>query len=164
MHAVLSLCDHTGNWSRPYEEAGWDVIRVDIQSGQDVRLLRHLGRPIRGILAAPPCDHFALSGARWWPEKGEDALLSGLAIVDACLRAVAIYRPVWWALENPVGRLREYMGAPAYRFDPCQFGDPYTKRTCLWGCFTPPHAALQRNSPQARRANAGEQDAHNGSR
>jgi hypothetical protein len=139
---ILSLCDLTGNWSRPYEAAGYEVLRVDLQRGEDVRLLRHLGRPIHGILCAPPCDHFAASGARWWEGKGEAAILSGLAVVDACLRAVAIYRPEWWALENPVGRLRRYLGPPAWAFDPCDFGltpgDAYTKRTHLWGHFTPP--------------------------
>lgn len=23
-------------------------------------------------------------------------------------------------------------------FNPCDFGDPWTKQTCLWGSFTPP--------------------------
>jgi hypothetical protein len=142
--SILSLCDHSGIWSRPYEEAGYEVIRVDLQNAvrRDVRLNEWIDVPIRGILAAPPCDHFAASGARWWEGKGEDAILGGLAIVDACLRAVAIYRPVWWALENPVGRLRRWLGPPAWSFDPCDFGltdeDAYTKKTLLWGNFTPP--------------------------
>jgi hypothetical protein len=135
---ILSLCDFSGEWSRPYTEAGYDVRRVDLKHGQDVRLLEPIGDPVHGILAAPPCDHFALSGARWWEGKGESAVLEGLAIVDACLRAVAIHRPVWWALENPVGRLKRWLGPPAWSFDPCDFGDPYTKRTHLWGHFTPP--------------------------
>jgi len=135
---VLSLCDYSGEWSRPYREAGYDVMQVDLQRGEDVRLLRHQPVPVHGILAAPPCTHFAASGARWWAGKGEAALLDGLAVVDACLRAVAIYRPLWWVLENPVGRLKDYLGPPAYIFDPCEFGDPWTKRTCLWGHFTPP--------------------------
>ncbi len=135
---ILSLCDHSGNWSRPYEQAGYEVVRVDLQSGQDVRLFEHLGRPVRGILAAPPCTHFAASGARWWEGKGEQSILDGLALVDACLRAVAIHRPDWWALENPVGRLRRWLGPPAWSFDPCTFGDPWTKKTLLWGHFTPP--------------------------
>lgn len=135
---ILSLCDFSGVWSEPYRVAGYDVIRVDLQDGQDVRLMQWIDTPIHGILAAPPCDHFALSGARWWASKGEQAILNGLAIVDATLRAVAIYRPVWWALENPVGRLRRWLGPPAWTFQPCDFGDPYTKRTHLWGHFTPP--------------------------
>jgi hypothetical protein len=149
VRAILSLCDITGNWSRPYEEAGYEVIRVDLQSGQDVRLLKHLGRPIHGILAAPPCTHFSRAGAWMWEAKGEAAILEGLAVVDACLRAVAIYRPAWWVLENPIGRLKDYLGDPSFRFDPCDFGDGWTKRTWLWGHFTPPMPLF---SPQARRA------------
>ncbi len=142
---ILSLCDHSGEWSRPYLEAGYEVLRVDLQDGQDVRTLHHLDRPVHGILAAPPCDHFALSGARWWAGKGEEAIFNGLAIVDACLRAVAIYRPEFWALENPVGRLSRWLGPPAMTFQPCEFGDPYNKRTCLWGHFTPPRALYARS-------------------
>jgi hypothetical protein len=28
---VLSLCDRTGNWARPYAEAGFSVVTVDMQ-------------------------------------------------------------------------------------------------------------------------------------
>ena len=135
---ILSLCDFTGNWSQPYEDAGYEVMRFDLKNGNDVRLLKKLDQPVHGVMMAPPCDHFAVSGARWWKDKGEEKLLEGLQLVDACLRTVAIYRPVWWVLENPVGRLRDYLGPPAFIFNPCEFGDPYTKKTCLWGNFTPP--------------------------
>lgn len=137
MLTVLSLCDFTGEWSRPYREAGYVVEQIDIKHGQDVRLMKYCG-PVRGVLAAPPCDHFAGSGARWWKDKGEAALLEGLAIVDACLRIVAVHNPVWWVLENPVGRLKDYLGPAAMTFNPSDYGDPYTKRTCLWGRFNPP--------------------------
>lgn len=145
---ILSLCDYSGVWSRPYEEAGYEVIRVDLQHGQDVRTLPHRPGRVHGILAAPPCTEFARSGARHWAAKGEGPLLQGLATVDACLRAVAIYRPEWWALENPIGRLRDYLGPPAYSCDPCDFGDPWTKRILLWGHFTPPMPIL---CPSVRR-------------
>lgn len=59
-------------------------------------------------------------------------------MVDACLRAVAIYSPAWWALENPIGRLKDYLGEPTHKFDPCDYGDPWTKRTWLWGRFVIP--------------------------
>lgn len=147
MLTILSLCDFTGNWSRPYEEAGYEVIRIDLQHGQDVRLMAHVGQPIHGILAAPPCTHFSRAGAVHWKHKGDVELLEGLAVVDACLRMVAIYRPAWWVLENPIGRLKDYLGRPAWRFDPWQFGDPWTKRTWLWGHFTPPTPLF---APQAR--------------
>ena len=98
---ILSLCDLTGNWSQPYLDAGYEVVRIDLQRGDDVRLLRYIDEPVHGILAAPPCTHFSRAGARWWSIKGDVEVLEGLAVVDACLRAVAIYRPTWWVIESP---------------------------------------------------------------
>lgn len=136
MHrTILSLCDYSGNWPLPYKEAGYNVVCVDLENGQDVRLLPWPGK-VHGILAAPPCTVFANSGARW-PRTPQE-MLEGLSIVDACLRLVTACQPAWWALENPIGKLSRYLGEPAFRFDPCDYGDPYTKRTCLWGSFTPP--------------------------
>lgn len=135
---VLSLCDHSGAWSEPWLRAGYEVIRIDLQDKKDVRTLSFMKRAPSVILAAPPCDHLAVSGARWWVSKGETALLDALAVVDACLRAVAIYQPDVWALENPAGRLSKYLGPSQHSFNPADYGDPYTKLTCLWGRFTMP--------------------------
>lgn len=139
MPLILDLCGGTGSWSRPYAEAGYEVRIIDpLADGSDVRLFETMGRPVHGILAAPPCTHFSVSGARWWAAKGQDALLNALAVVDACVRIIQVHRPAWWALENPVGRLRKYLGPPTYIFDPCDHGDPWTKKTLLWGTFTLP--------------------------
>jgi len=134
---ILSLFDYSGVWSAPYREADYNVIQIDIKHGQDVRLLRleDIPRPVHGILAAPPCTHFASSGARWWEDKGEQALLDGLSLVDATMRIITLTRPAWWVIENPIGRLVHYLGDPVMWFDPCDYGDPYTKRTGLWGSF-----------------------------
>jgi hypothetical protein len=137
VRTILSLCDYSGTWSAPYEQAGYDVVRVDLQHGQDVRLLSFPGR-VHGILAAPPCRVFCRPGARLWEQWGNSELCDGLALVDACLRFVAVCRPEWWALENPPGRLDKFLGPPAFDFHPCDFGDPWTKHTYLWGRFTPP--------------------------
>lgn len=135
---ILDLCGGTGAWSAPYVEAGYLVHLVTLPE-KDVRLFEFpLRLPVHGVLAAPPCTHLASSGARWWKEKGEGALLESLSIVDACLRLVVLCQPVWWVLENPVGRLKHYLGAPKLLFNPCDYGDPYTKKTCLWGNFNTP--------------------------
>lgn len=136
---ILSLCDFSGEWSKPYREAGYEVIQLDLKHGQDIRTFPHQGKPTHGILCAPPCTAFAVSGAQYWRAKDESGeTLQALALVDACLRAVAIYRPHFWALENPVGRLRRYLGPPRFTFHPCDFGDPWTKKTLLWGEFNLP--------------------------
>jgi len=135
---ILSLCDLSGSWPKPYEDSKlYKVERIELKEGQDVRLLKFPSQ-VHGILAAPPCTHFASSGARWWAGKGDAALLEGLSVVDACLRIILMTKPKWWALENPVGRLKDYLGPPVLIFDPCDFGDPYTKKTLLWGNFTAP--------------------------
>jgi hypothetical protein len=132
---ILSLCDLTGNWPAPYLAAGYDVRTVDLARGQDVRLLEFPG-PVHGILAAPPCTVFAASGNRW--PRSDDDYREALAVVDACLRLVAVCRPAWWALENPRGKLRRWLGPPAMVFDPCHYGDPWTKKTLIWGNFCVP--------------------------
>jgi len=48
--------------------------------------------------------------------------------------------PVFWALENPVGRIHKLipeLGKPWF-FQPNWYGDPYTKKTGIYGKFTPP--------------------------
>jgi hypothetical protein len=133
---ILDLCGGSGEWSRPYAEAGYNVVLIDPFRGTgDVRLLEYPGQ-VHGILAAPPCTVFAASGARW--PRSEQDILNGLSIADACLRLVTVCQPAWWALENPVGKLRRWLGSPTMMFNPCDFGDPYTKKTLLWGRFTVP--------------------------
>ena len=134
---ILDLCGGTGAWSKPYKDAGYDVRNITLPK-QDVRLFQYPGEQIHGVLCAPPCTHFSRSGARWWKQKGEGALIEALTVVDACLRIVTVTEPEWWCLENPIGRLIHFLGPWAMTFNPCDYGDPYTKRTCLWGKFNHP--------------------------
>ncbi len=153
MKTILSLCDYSGIWSKPYRDNGYNVIQVDIDLGQDMRLLEYPGN-VHGIIAQPPCTHLAASGARWWKQKGKEPLIEGLALVDTCLRFVTVCQPAWWVLENPVGRLRKYIGEPTYKFQPHEYAaladDPeseqYTKKTCLWGNFNIPPLAFRPNT------------------
>ena len=130
---ILDLCGGSGSWSSPYSEYGYDVRLVTLP--QDVRLYKP-PKNVYGILAAPPCTLFSLAGNRW--ERSEDEILQALSVIDACLRIVAISSPVFWALENPRGKLSNFLGEPRWTFDPYEYGDPYRKRTCLWGKFNVP--------------------------
>lgn len=134
---ILSLYDHSGNWSAPYRRSkDYDVIQIDLQrDGTDTRLLEFTDH-VYGILSAPPCTVFAGSGARW--ERSKEDMIDGLSMVDVVTRLVAVCSPKFWVLENPVGKLVRYLGRPRMYFNPCDYGDPYTKRTCLWGNFNFP--------------------------
>lgn len=135
---ILDLCGGSGSWSRPYAAAGYDV-RVLTLPDDDVRTwavpVPLLAGGVWGVLAAPPCDQFSV--ARNGCDTPRD-IRGGLEVVGACLRIVQAVRPRWWALENPVGLLGHYLGAPRDTWEPCDFGDPWTKRTALWGDFALP--------------------------
>jgi hypothetical protein len=131
---VIDACAGSGAWSKPYKDEGYNVWPITLP--EDIRLVHYRDIKVRGILAAPPCTVFASSGARW-PRSDQD-YIDALSVVDACLRLVTIYQPDWWALENPIGKLKRWLGPPKMYFNPCDYGDPYTKKTALWGQFTPP--------------------------
>ena len=134
MKLILDLCGVTGAWSAPYREAGYDVDVVDLP--RDVRLFRP-PRRAHGVLAAPPCTMFCrMRMCRG--EPSDEQFREALSVVDACLRIAVVVRPKFWALENPQGYLTRWLGPPQLRFDPCDFGDSWTKRTWIWGNFVPP--------------------------
>ena len=97
---------------------------------------------VYGILAAPPCTEFSVLNCKAEPRKRNPE--EGLKVVMACMRIIEKCRPVWWAMENPVGHLREYMGNPTMTFQPWEYGDPWTKRTNIWGNFAPPPKLFKR--------------------
>lgn len=102
---------------------------------------------VYGILAAPPCTMFSVIRNDLRSGTPRD-FRKGMRTVQACLDIIheCLYHPVYkyqnrlkfWALENPRGHLTRFLGKPAFVFDPYEYGDPYTKRTCLWGVFNEP--------------------------
>ena len=143
---ILSLFDASGEWAKPWYEAGYDVHTFDIQTGEDIsnfnaEYLLENGYGdlnIWGILAAPPCTDFASSGAQFWAKKdakGQTEISNEL--VMQVIRTVNFLQPKIWALENPVGRIAKLNNLPPAHltFDPNYYGDPYTKKTLLWGNF-----------------------------
>lgn len=142
---ILSLFDYTGNWARPYAEAGYNVICFDLQSGQDILdfCAGHFIEDwdfgdVYGILAACPCTDFASCGAKHFARKDAAGQTQvSIELVHQTLRTVEFFRPVFWVVENPVGRIGRLAGLPKPRmsWEPHHFGSPYTKKTMLWGKF-----------------------------
>ncbi len=157
---ILDLCGGTGNWSKPYKEAGYDVRNITLPDYDITEIFQETISPkmseiesliyegkIYGILAAPPCTMFSL--ARTKANKPRD-LEEGFELVRACLNIIWVCMEVkqdtkkkklplkFWALENPNGMLKYFLGKPAFEFNPYEFGDGYKKRTMLWGWFNEP--------------------------
>ena len=142
---ILDLCGGTGSWSKPYKEAGYDVRLVTLPD-LDVRTYEP-PEGVYGILAAPPCTMFSFARTKAVKPRN---LQEGMEIVKACLEIIwkcqsqitndaGKTSPLkFWALENPNGMLKWFLGKPAFEFNPFDFGDQYKKRTHLWGDFEEP--------------------------
>lgn len=149
----LFLCDHSTIMAQPWLAAGHECWCVDLlhpagisREGNLVRVgcdLRHWIPPRREYqfaFAFPPCTDQAVSGARWFPDKGLAGLAGAVELVERC-RDILEWCGCPWGLENPVSTMSSYWRKPDYSFDPCDYGDPYTKKTCLWtggGFIMPP--------------------------
>lgn len=150
---ILSLCDRSHVWSKPYADNGYDVVMVDLAHepgtitegnvtiiGADVTKFDFPGKPW-GVLAAPSCTCFCRPGARWWKRQDEEGQTAkDIAVFKACLRLCALAES-WWALENPPGRHRKLIAnlpEPAWQYQPWEYGDPWHKQTYIWGTATKP--------------------------
>lgn len=196
---IVSLCDYSGTWSRPFIDAGYFVLRVDPKlslSGADHGSLGYgaegdgsfyqmedggwaLAITVReladgleqeggyyldsiwqrrvqqteewtvldtqGLLMAPPCTDFSVSGARWFKAKDADGRTArSVQIVRDCLRIKDALQPTWWVLENPKGRIARLvpeLGPWKMHFDPADYAgladnpvkESYSKDTYLYG-------------------------------
>jgi len=148
---ILSLFDYSGNWSRPYREAGYNVIQVDIKLGQNILTWDYTQiKDVYGILAAVPCTDYALSGAAWFAAKDKDGRTEeSNKLVKKTLEIINYFNPAFWVIENPMSRIHKLnpeLGQPKYKFHPYEMAeyDPeprnsqYQKTTWLWGKFENP--------------------------
>jgi len=97
------------------------------------------------VISFPPCDHLAVSGARWFDEKRKDGTQAA---------AIKFFLDVWNysdAVENPIGIMNSgnyikkwfpilyeegvsigFPWKPSQIIQPWQFGHGEQKATCLW--------------------------------
>jgi len=81
------------------------------------------------MIAHPPCDHLAVSGARWFPEKRLDG--RQFAAIDFFMKLSIAEIPMI-CIENPIGIMSSKFRKPDQIIQPWQFGHGETKATCLW--------------------------------
>lgn len=149
---ILDLCGGTGAWSKPYRDAGYDVRVITLpeynvtatafvdnyihfESTKDTMVIDT--EKVYGVLAAPPCTEFSLAKST----KPRD-FKKGIVVVRACVEIIWACRLgnkiAFWAIENPRGFLRQFLGKPAFTFEQWEFGDEGIKPTDLWGYFNEP--------------------------
>ncbi|MEQ2054583.1 hypothetical protein UXJ30_14190 [Burkholderia cenocepacia] len=148
---AVFLFDRTGNMARPWADAGYRCICFDVQHvGRTVRdgvIFQHwdalLGAPTLPAdstavfgFAFPPCTDLAVSGARWFKEKGLRRLAQAIemvAVADEFLNGLGVP----YGIENPVSVISSHWRKPDYTFHPYEFTgfeltDNYSKKTCIW--------------------------------
>lgn len=154
---VISLFDVTGNMIKPWLNAGYECYIVDIQhpvaydtygitsDGKLHRVHADLSRPwlppvaresIAFVAAFPPCDHLAVSGARWFRGKGLRKLAQSIEMF-ATAAEFCEWSGAPYLIENPVSNIASHWRKPDYNFSPHHYtafclDDNYTKKTCLW--------------------------------
>ena len=156
---VLSLFDLTGNMVQPWQEAGYETLCVDIQrDGTDILRWLPPRREYKIVFAFPPCTNLAVSGARWFKDKGLSGLASAIELVERA-RDICEWSGAPWMIENPVSTLSSYWRKPDCTFHPHEFThfwapDNYTKKTCIWhgnGFVMPkPRKDLSLGKPDSR--------------
>lgn len=130
---VLVACEFGGRVRDAFLRHGHDAWSCDLLPSDtpgphyqgDVREL--LDGDWDLMVAFPPCNHLAASGARWWKDKVSEQA-EALAFVQILLDA-PIHRI---ALENPIGKIGSAIRPSDQIIQPWQFGHAETKSTCLW--------------------------------
>ena len=154
---AIFLFDVTGNMAQLWLAAGYDCWIVDMQhpvaydqggvtqEGKLHKVHADLSQPwlcpvdrerIAFVFAFPPCDHLAVSGARWFKGKGLRKLASSIELF-ATAAEFCDWSGAPYGIENPVSSISSYWRKPDHTFHPYQYtgfclDDNYTKKTCLW--------------------------------
>jgi hypothetical protein len=129
---ILHLCADTGSDSKPWKDAGYDVILVGSKIG-----VEHYNPPkdVYGVIANPVCTEFSTARSNGKARNPE----AGMKLVRECQRIITECNPKFWVIENPArGVLKDFLGNPRYEYEPWWYGSPWTKRTALWGKFAIP--------------------------
>lgn len=139
---VLIACEFSGIVRDAFRARGHDAWSCDLLPSE--RPGPHLQKDALEVaygldwdlmIAHPPCTYLSRAGARWWHEHGRTKLASEARDFVMALWNAPVPRV---AIENPIGKLNSLWRYPDQMIEPFYFGDPFTKRTCLWLRGLPP--------------------------
>jgi hypothetical protein len=132
---VLIACEFSGRVRDAFRALGHDAWSCDLLDTEvpgphiigDVR--EHFDEGWDLMIAHPPCTHLAVSGAAWFEQKRKDGRQQQgidffMDMVNAPIPKIAI--------ENPVGIMSSLWRKPDQIIQPYEYGDSFSKKTCLW--------------------------------
>lgn len=136
---VLVACEFSGVVRTAFSKRGHDAMSCDLLPSElpgkhhvgDVRELLDDSWDL--LIAFPPCQHLAVSGARWFVEKQREqgeALEFVRTLMNAPITKIAV--------ENPVSVISSSLLTPTQIIHPWQYGHGERKKTCLWLKNLPP--------------------------
>lgn len=164
---ILVACEESQVVTRSFRNRGHEAYSCDIVQTSGDNPEWHLQQDVTPLLrqqwdmiiAFPPCDHLAVSGARWFGEKRKDGRQQRGIVFFMQFTKLACPRV---AIENPIGIMSSLYRKPDQIIQPWQFGHGETKATCLWLKGLPPliptnivdgrEARVHRMPPSADRA------------
>ena len=140
---VLLACEESQAVTKEFRALGHEAYSCDIlpTSGQNPEwhiqgdVLSHLDDGWDMIIGFPPCTYMTNGGAvRMYPKKGEIDPFRFEKAMEAKAFFMAIYNAPakHVAIENPLPM--KIIGLPEKTqvVQPHEYGDPYSKKTCLW--------------------------------
>lgn len=135
---VLVACEYSGVVREAFNKRGHDAWSCDLLPSEkegnhiigDVEYLLATRNEWDLMIAFPPCTHLAVSGARYFKKK----IASGVqGKAKSFFMWLANQHQIpRIAIENPVGIMSTYWRKPDQIIQPYWFGNPESKKTCLW--------------------------------
>lgn len=140
---VLVACEYSATVRDAFRARGFDAWSCDLLPTEGDPRWHIQGDALEVVygqrwdllIAHPPCTYLSRAGARWWGAPERDALADEAAEFVFKFRDAPVQHI---AIENPIGQLNARWRYPDQTIQPYEFGDPYSKATCLWLKNLPP--------------------------
>lgn len=158
---IISLCDYTGIFTKPWVDAGYEAIHVDPQrenNGTIIEMMPVLREAILSgrvafVAGFPPCTEVSVAGALHWEKKykADRYFQCKASIVAEQCRMIGELSGAPWFFENPKSGFSGVFGKRHHVFNPCDYAgylpvddqhpewpeiipprDTYNKETWLW--------------------------------
>ena len=141
---VLVACEESQTVTKAFRELGHRAFSCDTQPCSGGHPEWHIQGDVIPLLtdmwdlliAHPPCTYLSSAGAMWFNEDRfgekarirkelrEEAFKFFMKFAEAPIDKICI--------ENPLGYVNSHWRKPDQIVQPYYFGDPESKRTCLW--------------------------------